>query len=267
MPDVDKLCSELMPLGRDRRYAIKTVNAYNARVEGYIRQRLGYTAQMPEAERTRLVKIAAATRKAIEGGSAVPSEAGRIVGAVTPWVLSNVLGRAEPETVRANTEREMARLARQLPVWQGWAASVKGFSELGLGVVVSHAHNLSRYPSKSHLWSRLMVGLRDGARQGHVPANLSRAARRDAYIEHAYNPARLGDLYPFLYDALLRAQWRGDRDGVPAHPIGPYGVYYGTKKAEYLARFEGQKGWRTHADMAARRYAAKMFLRDLWTAW
>lgn len=51
---------------------------------------------------------------------------------------------------------------------------------------------------------------------------------------------------------------------------GPYYAIYATKKAEYLARGEaGDAAWVTklHCDRAAKRYASKRMLRDLWNAW
>ena len=66
---------------------------------------------------------------------------------------------------------------------------------------------------------------------------------------------------------MLRAQWRGEKkddDGniiSPGHAIGPYGEHYRRKKAEYIAREHPAP------DRAARRYMAKMFLRDLLNAW
>lgn len=297
MPDIDHprdcncsicdLCGEMMGLWRHRRFAIKRQISGNQAVESLICGMLGYTGKLAGPERKRLVKIAAETRTAIEKGRDVPPQASPISGAIWPFVIKNAEGRLPWDEMRKSRQQEMCRLARQFPVWPAWGSNVLGFSPLGLGVIVGHAHNLSRYPTKDKLNARLMVALRDWkndgnwVRQGFVPANLSREERRKAYIEHAYNPQRHGDLYPFLYDSLIKGQWRGEVDCVPkkgtkkfgprqpcpAHALGPYGVYYGTKKAEYLERYANEKGGRYHADIGARRYAAKMFIRDLWRAW
>jgi hypothetical protein len=316
MPDIDHprdcncsicdLSGVLLTLRKDRQKAIRAQNSGNQRVEDLILDRLGGTTDLTEAERKRLWKLAKNVRVALEErvvprlvamekippqpkkkkAVAVPREASAIIDRVQNFVTSNILGRVEWDKLREGTEWEMAQRARQLPVWP-WVSEVRGVSELGLGVIVGHGHNLSRYPTKGHLYSRLMVGLRDWkkegnwVRQGFVPANLSREERKAAYIHHAYNPQRLGDLYPFLYDSLIRAQWRSERGCVPkknvkkfgplqphsAHALGPYGTYYADKKAEYLGRYADEKGGADHADIAARRYAAKMFIRDLWRAW
>jgi hypothetical protein len=64
-------------------------------------------------------------------------------------------------------------------------------------------------------------------------------------------------------------QWRGPLHNAaneiiaPGYPLGPYGAHYERKKTEYFER--GLTSG--HADKAARRYMAKMFIRDLWKAW
>jgi hypothetical protein len=50
--------------------------------------------------------------------------------------------------------------------------------------------------------------------------------------------------------------------GVPLrNALGPYGEHYARKLPEYIARNHPMPG------KAARRYMAKMFIRDLWRAW
>lgn len=317
MPDIDhprdcncsacEFCGLFQPLRRYRQLAIRAQLSGNQRVEDLIKEELGFNTGMPEAERAHLVTLAKTVRGALEErvtpelvllekirppkkkkktSVAVPREASAIVEKVQDFVTGNLVGRQEWDKLREGTEGKLEQLARQLLVWP-WVHNVKGAGALGLGVIVGHAHNLSCYPTKDHLNSRLMVGLRDWqgdknfVRQGFVPAGLSPEERKARYIHHGYNPQRKGDLYPFLYDSLIRGQWRAERDCVPkkgvkklgplqpygAHALGPYGVYYATKKAEYLERYANEKGGRDHADISARRYAAKKFIRDLWRAW
>lgn len=304
---VCSLCSLFLPLTRYRQLAIRAQNSGNQRVEDLIKEKLGFNTGMPESERAHLVTLAKNVRVALEErvtpqlvllnkisppkkkkkkAVAVPRESSAVIEEVKDFVTSNLVGRQEWDKFRHGTERRLEQLARQVPGWP-WVHEVKGFGDLGLGVIVGYAHNLSCYPTKDHLNSRLMVGLRDWqgdkkfVRQGFVPAGLSPAERKARYIHHGYNPRRHGDLYPFLYDSLIKGQWRAERDCVPkkgvkklgplqpygAHALGPYGVYYATKKAEYLERYANEKGGRDHADIAARRYAAKKFIRDLWRAW
>jgi hypothetical protein len=143
----------------------------------------------------------------------------------------------------------------------------------------------------------------DGRRQGDPGAK----ATSEDWIEHGYSKKRRGQVWAMLDDVMLRGQWRGDKDedgadpkktgkpvAAPAHAIGPYGEHYGRKKAEYIslneqrayapladeilyrqknldkktrAIFESGRITPKHIDNRARRYMAKMFLKDLWTEW
>lgn len=66
-----------------------------------------------------------------------------------------------------------------------------------------------------------------------------------------------------IADALLRAQWRGEKDGVPAHSIGPFGAVYGEAKARQLAAGKS-KG---RAEKLARRAMIKALIHDVHAAW
>src|SRR6266550_1015709 len=51
-------------------------------------------------------------------------------------------------------ELQMRKTARQFPVWQ-WAKDVRGFSDLGLAVVIAEAGALDKYSDVGKLWKRL----------------------------------------------------------------------------------------------------------------
>jgi hypothetical protein len=109
------------------------------------------------------------------------------------------------------------------------------------------------------LWKRLGLAVIDGRRQGSPGTGAS----ADDWIAHGYSPQRRSQIWAFLDDMIVRAQWRGEKNDVPAHGIGEYGEYYGQMKALYIAR-----DWKpAHADHAARRAMTKRLLRDLWRAW
>jgi hypothetical protein len=180
-------------------------------------------------------------------------------------ILTSAAARQVWDDLRTATEAEMVKLARRLPA-HIWVADVKGVSALGLAVVVGEAGDLGRFPTRSHLQKRLGLGCMDGdVRQG----NPGKAASAEDWIKHGYNKRRRAEIWAFLDDAMFRKQWRGplldDNDELiePGYPLGPYGAHYERKKTEYLER--GLT--RGHADKAARRYMAKMFVRDLWKAW
>ena len=253
---IDELCGVLVALQRDRCFAIRQQGQSNHAALAYIRNRLGYTTGLAKPGRAALAAAAMRIKKAIERGmpeEAWPEEADMVRGC-TYVVLRLALARQEWDRMRANTEKEMQRLARRLPAWP-FVDGVAGAGALGLAVLVGEAGDLARYPTKGHLWKRLGLAVVDGGRQGSVPPGLDPQARKEAWIERKYNPRRLAEIYAFFYDALLRQQWQKNT------ARGPYGEYYARKKAEYVER--GHKG----ADRAARRAMAKMFVRDVWNAW
>jgi hypothetical protein len=113
------------------------------------------------------------------------------------------------------------------------------------------------------VWKRLGLACIDGHRQGTVPKEVTGEARKAAWTQAGYSPARRAEVWAFIDDVMFRAQWRGDRPDAPAHSIGPYGQAYAERKEWNLARGLVP----AHADRDARRFMAKRFIRDLWVAW
>lgn len=273
---LDELCAILAGLQRQRVFAIRQHNRISSALKAFVRVQLGYHEDLPERERKRLAAAAQAIVAAGLAGKDYAGKASDAARAVAAQCLPEIIltrdGLAGWAVRRKDTE-DMMNIAQGLPAQQ-FVAATRGFSLLGLAVVVGEAGNLADYPTKGHLWSQLGLALElDGLRQGRVPAGLSREARAAAWQDRKYNPARRAQIWSFLDDSLMRHQWRGavkdDAGAVvtAARAIGPYGAYYGRKRAEYAERFAGEKGGAAHADAAARRYMAKQFLRDLWRAW
>jgi len=266
---LDELCGRLMSLQRDRIFAIRMQSRCDRAVEAYIRTRIGFTTdptRMGDAERKKLAAEARRLKRSVEHGEDQVLVADKVniavIQACSAVILRNMSARGMWDEMRAGTQKEMEALAKQLPAWE-FVKSIKGVSELGLAVIVGEAGNLGDYPKKGHLWKRLGLAVIDGKRQGNPGAGAS----AEDWIKHGYKAARRAEVYAFIDDVMFRSQWRGAKDGQPGYPIGPYGAHYGRKKAEYLVRFADEPHAKAHAENAARRYMAKMFIRDLWKAW
>lgn len=267
--DLDDLCGSLMRLQRDRIFAIRMQSRCDRAVEAYVRTRMGFTTdptRMGEAERKKLAAEAKRLKKAVEQGEdhVAPASQVRpdIILACSAVIIRNMSARGMWDQMRADTEKEMRALAKQLPAWQ-FVQTVKGISDLGLAVIVGEAGNLGDYPKKGHLWKRLGLAVLDGKRQGNPGAG----ATAEDWIAHGYKASRRAEVYAFVDDVMLRSQWRGPKEDQPGYAIGLYGEHYARKKAEYLVRFADEPHCKAHAENAARRYMAKMFIRDLWNAW
>lgn len=169
-------------------------------------------------------------------------------------VASMVVGmepaREHFERARKEHRKEVERRVVRLNAWNR-IRHINGFSAWGLGVLIGEAGDIGAYPGCRHLFKRLGLAP-DACYESGVKKTgkkIPRAAR--------------GHVMGIIADPLLRAQWRGEKDDIPAHPIGPFGRVYGDTKARKLA--EGfTKG---HADKTARRAMVKALIHDVHHAW
>ncbi len=209
------------------------------------------------------------SRKGSREGHSLIAEQARSVSpslphwANVPMILASAQSRAVWDAMRNQVERDMIRLAKQLPVYPWWQA-IKGAGDLGLAIIVGEGGDGGSYRDKSALWKRLGLAVIDGGRQRKVSG--------DAAIAHGYSPARRAEIWT-IADSLFKHQWRGaDEDtGRVAGPSGPYGEHYGRRKAYLAERERGMnenENWSAkHIDNDARRYMTKALIRDLRAAW
>ncbi len=180
-----------------------------------------------------------------------------------PMILTSAHSRRIWDHMRADTEKQMIAIAKQLPVYPWWKA-IKGAGDLGLAIIVGESGDLGSYRSKSALWKRLGLAVIDGGRQRKVAG--------EAAMTHGYAPSRRAEVWT-LADSLFKHQWRGadEETGRVAGPSGPYGEYYGRRKTYLTERERGvneREPWSAkHIDNDARRYMTKALIRDLRAAW
>lgn len=171
------------------------------------------------------------------------------------------------EKQRKAKDKEIQKLAEQLPVWATWAKAVRGIGPLALGLLVGEAGDLSNYANPAKLWKRMGLAVIHGERQRRVAGNPALA------IEHGYNPKRRALAF-VIGDCLIKQN--GD---------GPYRTLYLQRKAFELTRLpeapkkrkkvveedgavaEKKGGRLLWAHRRASRYMQKRFLVDLWSAW
>jgi hypothetical protein len=262
-PGVDVLCGRLVDLARQRRFCVKNQSRCWRSIEQFVAGGLGFSTKMEDAKQRK--KLFDEARKIIK-----ETLAERRFDADTGVMILHTQEAARVwDDKRASVENEMEMVAAQLPVAE-FVKTVRGVSMLGLAVVVGEAGNLSNYPNRWTLQKRLGLGcLEDGTRQRRIKGLTQQQTLRIGYV-----PQRRGDMYAFFDDVMLRAQWRGakDEDGksakkskkpvvTPGYPLGPYGVYYERKLAEYTQEEHPAP------HKAAARYMTKMFMRHLWREW
>jgi len=165
--------------------------------------------------------------------------------------------RAIFEKRRAQTEKELERLAKSLPV-ASWVLELKGLGLGSLAAIVGEAGDLSNYSTHSKLWKRLGLAVIDGERQKRVSG--------DAAIIHGYCPTRRAIVWNIGRCVLKAQSARVDKEtGEELKPAGKYRLIYDARKAYELARDPEMS--RAHAHNRATRYMEKKVVRDLWNSW
>ena len=164
--------------------------------------------------------------------------------------------RALIETSRKETEKQMAKLAKELPVYP-WIEGIRGAGALGLAQIVGESGDLSNYPDHSKLWKRLGLAVIDGGAQRRVSG-------ADAE-KHGYSPSRRSGDSLFKaggdYADLLRQRKTYELEQAQAQGLTVLPAARIPAKGRDAYRSEG------HIHNRAKRYMEKRFIRDLWRAW
>lgn len=253
-----ELIADIKRVHRDFCYYEDTRKSIDLRLGAHIRTALGWSLGKPQKE-----------RKAIE------REANQIIaGKVSSSAFERIVARTavarEPFEIEEDVcKKELSRLAQMLPVWKSFGESVRGFSPLGLGIIVAEAGDLSNYATEAKLWKRMGVAVMDGVRQGKVPENLTGKARKEAWMERGYSPVRRARLFARIGDPLLKGNkgaYRAAYDHRRAHTQITHPEWWRDKDGNAKLNKDGSPA-SDHGHKDAQRYMEKRLLRDLWRAW
>lgn len=254
---------------RKREFALDQRKRIGNATAAFVRTQMGWSLAIPEKEREAIRKRAAAVVEAVTKGKVGPDTADDAMR-FGPVIMASAAAAAGWDGIEDQTTKSMEKLAKQIPAYE-WVKSVRGFGAVSFARIVGEAGDISVYSNPAKLWKRMGLAVMSGQRQG----NPGKGATAVDWTEHGYSGRRRSISWQ-MADTLFRAQWRGEKEGVPAHAIGPYGEDYARKKAEYAARIEATadlpatdpaKWTPARADKAARRYMEKAVLRDLWREW
>lgn len=193
------------------------------------------------------LQVKAIERMEAQVGTVV-SPSGRVPAPPLSAAMLPILAATAPvKAERRAVERQIVKLAKDLPVWP-WVEAVRGVGALGLGLIVGEAEDLSRYANPGKLWKRLgMAVMDDGKAQRRI-------ATTEGGLAAGYSPRRRS-LMHVIGESLIK------QNGA----TGYYKVLYNERKAYELARAPEMA--LIHAHRRAMRYMEKRFLLHLWQAW
>lgn len=228
---------------RRRNHAMDSRKILDLRMGSLLRLELGWRKELPDAERKRIAQLAAEQMEQEE---------------------AHIKSREPYEKMENDAKLQMARMARQLPVWKLWGKDVNGFGEVSLAVIIAEAGDLWNYGTRQ---LRKRMCLMPG--QDRVPLGLSKEERRAAWKERARNPRRRSMMWN-IGDSMIKAQVRKVKDEAGKDTgdriaIGAYGDIYLKRKAFEKARNPEMSDM--HAHRRAQKVMEQRLLEDVRRAW
>lgn len=283
---LDQVCQELQEQQRQRSILIKSRNMQMNRLQAIVAGQIGYSSSMKEEERR---------KRFAEGGDLIKEIMEEVDnGRKHPFILSGIvsqtmIGIRAFEELRDGIEKQMLKLAKELPVFE-WIQHPRrrGFGAMFLCVVIGETGNLENYTNPGKVWRRLACApWTFGLDKDGEPLTLMGATwRSKRYGElpkeqwelYGYSPRRRSISY-LIGEGIVKQN--GD---------GPYRATYERKKAQALADPEksrcvtckgagknsrgakctpckgtGKTALRAHRHGML--CATKELLRDIWAKW
>jgi hypothetical protein len=181
-------------------------------------------------------------------------------GVPEQWHLPMLVAATDLAATEHAIGLELTRLARQ-HFLSGWIQEAPGIGLGGFARLLGVTGPLERFATVSKLWAYMGLHVVDGAAPRSRRGRPARWSAQGRVICHQIGVAivRLGaGRYRVAYDRKKAEYLARPRRGPSACPFEQ--VHRTTKGAVVLCGLK-------HADNAARRYAVKALLRDMWEAW
>lgn len=237
-----------------RKFCISLINKQTNAAKALVRRYCGFNSniEQDEATREKINKRAAKIVECVLSGKDLPPEDSAVAERVVVDLNVVADGLAPLLARRAVIEKEMRRVARELPVYS-WAKEIRGLGDLGLAVIIAEAGDLANYPHWKMLWKRLGLAPYDGHAFSHYRAKGALSA--EEWTTAGYAPRRRAEIHACVGDPLLKAQGKD----------GPYRAIYDERR---LATAVAHPDWtKAHSHGDAMRIMTKKLLADLWQAW
>jgi len=250
--DIQTITNDLAELQYRRKFWLKRLNMTENALRALARRGMGWHWDLPEEERERLNKRAASLVAALMAGKSVAEADADVAVAIVADVEVTRQVRVPMEKARREIERDMEKLARELPVYE-WVQTVRGFSALGLGAIVAETGDLSNYPNPDKVKRRLGLAPFSGhaGKTWRVETWRPRALDKNEWTEFGYSGQRRSVLWQFVDQNVERSF------------NGKYRALYDVEKARFVERGKAP----IHAQAHARRRVSQEIVIDLWRVW
>src|SRR5260221_201728 len=237
-----RLIAEIRETNRAREDMLRADNKLILQIKA-IRRRLAAAAgdQLVNDTRVHVVPGAASSAEGDHPSCVTPLAPVSLADLSTMYLEES---RAVLHSHRLTFERQLAKLAKQLPVWP-WVESIRGFGALGLAQIIGECGNLWNYDGPAKVWKRMGLAVIEGERQQRKKNVIA--------ITHGYSPRRRSLMY-VMGDSLIK----GNRDG-------EYRTYYLAEKERQREKLPDAA--QAHVHNRAQRHMEKRLLKHLWQAW
>ena len=255
--DTQTLCDRICEAQYRRRFYIKRLVMTENALRALVRRRLGWSPDLDESKREALNTRAAGIVAKLMADKPVPEKDQEAAAYVAHDAARIRAARIPLQEARRDAEMVMERAAKQLPVY-AWVKTVRGFSALGLAVIVAEAGGdltatPDNYPNPDKLKRRLGLAPYKGqaGKTWRVNSWKPRSLSADEWSDYGYSGSRRAEVWGFIDQNVERSF------------DGKYRAIYDAEKAKFKER--GKVA--IHAQSHARRVVAQEVVIDVWRVW
>ncbi len=247
------ICRQLQELQRRKAATLKSRIMIDNQLAALVSTELGYHAGMEESERKGLRAKAEQLIKAIDGGDEWDAGYEAVYHGVSAIVQSTRIARNGFDTFLSGIEKEMIRLAKQLPTAK-WIDDTdrRGFGILSLATVIGETGDLALYANPAKVWKRLGLA----PFQGKMPSTWRKGKEgklsAEQWTEIGYSPRRRSIMFVVGENIVKQNK-------------GSYRKRYDEAKAAAHVNHPDWSDGRCH--WHGMLLATKRLVRDLWKAW
>jgi hypothetical protein len=266
-PDIIEKIQELQV---HRKFYIGLINKQTNACGALVRRALGFKWDEDDAARGKIRTRAAKIVTAILSGKEPSEEDSAVCDAISAELAVVAMALAPLEKRRKEVEKQMEKLARDLPAYD-FVKAVAGFGDKAYAVLIGEVGDLRGYSKINKLWKRLGMT----PYEGHAYSAWRSEKRRDGspaltaneWIAAGYCPRRRAEMHACIADPMSKHQKiAAEKSGTKyGQPTGRYGeVYVARREHTEIIHPDWTKG---HSRDDALRVMTKALISDLWSEW